>query len=62
MGRVFNGRDVTNWKVVAPGGEVLKYPEGHSEGRKVGKPMNDLDGFKSANELAQQYGGFAVRV
>ena len=61
MGRVFSGRDVYTWKVVAPGGEVLKYPAGHPEGRKVGKPMNDLDGFKSANELARKYGGFAVR-
>ena len=59
MGRIFTGRDSRNWKVVKPGGEVLKYPEGHE---KAGKPMNDLDGFKSANKLAQKFGGFAVRV
>lgn len=62
MGRMFNGRDVTNWKVVKPGGEVLRYPKGYADDKKVGKPMNDLDGFKSANKLAQKYGGFAVRV
>lgn len=62
MGRVFSGRDVHNWKVVAPGGEVLRYPKGYADEKKVGKPMNDLDGFKSANKLAQKYGGYAVRV
>lgn len=62
MGRVFNGKDVTAWKVVNPSGEILKYPADHSEDRKRGKPMNDLDGFKSANKLARKLGGFAVRV
>ena len=61
MGRVFTGRDVYTWKVVTPGGAVLPYPAGYQDSRKVGKPMNDLDGFRSANELAQKYGGFAVR-
>jgi len=62
MGRIFTGRDVVNWKVVTSSGEVLKYPKGYQDEKKVGKPMNDLDGFKSANKLAQKYGGFAVRV
>lgn len=31
MGTAFNSRDVCNWKVVARGGEVLKYPQ--AEGR-----------------------------
>lgn len=61
MGRIFTGKDVANWKVVTPGGQVLKYPKGYEDKNKVGKPMNDLDGFKSANKLAQKYGGFAVR-
>lgn len=59
MGRIFSGRDSRNWKVTNGRGEVLKYPKDHE---KAGKPMNDLDGFKSANKLAQKYGGFAVRV
>jgi hypothetical protein len=59
MGRIFTGRDSRNWKVVKATGEILKYPAGHD---KAGKPMNDLDGFKSANKLAQKYGAFAVRV
>ncbi|HJV99430.1 MAG TPA: hypothetical protein VJ617_10080 [Arthrobacter sp.] len=54
MGRVFNGKDVRNWKVVGKDGQVLRYPNG--------KPMNDLDGYKSANELARANGGTAVRV
>lgn len=54
MGRVFSGRDVRNWKVVGKDGQVLRYPNG--------KPMNDLDGFRSANELAREHGGTAVRV
>lgn len=62
MGRIFTGRDVHNWKVVNASGVILKYPKGYSDEKKVGKPMNDLDGFKSANKLAQKYGGFAVRV
>lgn len=62
MGRVFSGKDVANWKVVKPSGEILKYPADYSEDRKRGKPMNDLDGFKSANKLARKFGGFAVRV
>jgi hypothetical protein len=62
MGRVFSGRDVVNWKVVTSSGEILKYPKGYEDSKKVGKLMNDLDGFKSANKLAQKYGGFAVRV
>lgn len=62
MGRIFTGRDVVNWKVVTPSGELLKYPKGYEDAKKVGKPMNDLDGFKSANKLARKYGGFAVRV
>ena len=59
MGRIFTGRDSRNWKVVKPGGEVIRYPKDHE---KAGRPMNDLDGFKSANKLAQKYGGTAVRV
>ena len=59
MGRIFTGRDSKNWKVVKPGGEVIRYPKDHE---KAGRPMNDLDGFKSANKLAQKYGGPAVRV
>jgi hypothetical protein len=59
MGRIFTGRDSRNWKVVKANGELLKYPAGH---QKAGKPMNDLDGFKSANKLARENGGFAVRV
>lgn len=59
MGRVFSGRDISNWKVVTATGEVMNYPAGHN---KAGKPMKDLDGFKSANKLARQCGGFAVRV
>lgn len=59
MGRVFTGRDSRNWKVVKANGEVIRYPKDHD---KAGKPMNDLDGFKSANKLARKYGGFAVRV
>lgn len=59
MGRVFSGRDNRNWKVVNYDGSVVKYPAGHE---KAGKPMNDLDGFKSANKLAQKFGGAAVRV
>jgi hypothetical protein len=62
MGRIFTGRDIRNWKVVNAQGEVQKYPKGYSDDKKVGKPMNDLDGFASANKLAQKYGGFAVRV
>ena len=62
MGRIFTGRDVHNWKVVNAQGQVLNYPKGHSDGKKAGKPMNDLDGFKSANKLARENGGFAVRV
>ena len=62
MGRIFTGRDSVNWKVVTSGGQVLKYPKGYEDAKKVGKLMNDLDGFKSANKLAQKYGGFAVRV
>lgn len=62
MGRVFSGKDVANWKVVNPSGVILKYPADYSEDRKRGKPMNDLDGFKSANKLARKFGGFAVRV
>jgi hypothetical protein len=54
MGRVFNGKDVHSWKVVGPDGKVLKFPDG--------KPMNNLDGYKSANELARANGGTAVRV
>ena len=54
MGRVFNGRDVRSWKVVGADGKVLKYPNGRS--------MSDLDGFRSANELARENGGRAVRV
>ena len=55
MGRVFNGKDVRSWKVVGKDGKVLKHP-------RTKKPMNDLDGFRSANELAQEHGGRAVRV
>lgn len=62
MGRVFNGRDTANWKVVGKDGKVLRYPDGYRDNRKVGRPMNDLDGFKSANELAREHGGSAVRV
>lgn len=58
MGRVFSGKDIRNWKVVGADGKVLKYPSG----QRAGKPMNDLDGFKSANELAQEHGGRPVRV
>ena len=54
MGRAFSGRDTYNWKVVGKDGKVLRYPNG--------KPMNDLDGFRSANELAREHGGTAVRV
>lgn len=54
MGRVFSGKDIRNWKVVGADGKVLKYPNG--------KPMTDLDGFRSANELAREHGGRAVRV
>lgn len=54
MGRVFSGRDIRSWKVVGKDGQVLRYPNG--------KPMNDLDGFRSANELAREHGGTAVRV
>jgi hypothetical protein len=62
MGRVFTGRDVHNWKVVRADGGIVKYPRDFPDDKKAGKPMNDLDGFKSANKLAQKYGGFAVRV
>ena len=55
MGRVFNGKDVRSWKVVGKDGKVLTHP-------RTKKPMNDLDGFRSANELAQEHGGRAVRV
>lgn len=55
---MFSGRDVWNWKVVSNTGEVLKYPLGHA---KEGRPMNDLDGYESANALAYKVGGFAVR-
>lgn len=58
MGRIFTGKDSRNWKVVTASGEILKYPAGH---QKSGKPMNDLDGFKSANKLARENGGYAVR-
>lgn len=58
MGRIFSGRDTTNWKVVGKDGQVLKYPDG----QKKGRPMNDLDGYKSASELAREHGGTAVRV
>lgn len=54
MGRAFSGRDIRSWKVVGKDGQVLRYPNG--------KPMNDLDGFRSANELARANGGTAVRV
>lgn len=62
MGLRYSGRDVFNWKVVNNGGQVMKYPSDYPEKSKAGKPMNDLDGYKSANKLAQTYGGFAVRV
>jgi hypothetical protein len=59
--RKFLGRDVHNWKVVTAGGKVLPYPETHHEKSKRGKPMNDLDGYRSANKLAREVGGYAVR-
>jgi hypothetical protein len=62
MGTSFTGRDVFAWKVISNRGEVLKYPDDHEESRKRGKPMNDLDGYRAANQLARLYGGFAVRV
>lgn len=55
---MFTGRDVWNWKVVSYDGKVLSYPAGHA---KEGKPMNDLDGYASANALAFKVGGMAVR-
>lgn len=58
MGRNFSGRDVWNWKVVSYDGKVLNYPAGHP---KEGRPMNDLDGYESANALAFKVGGMAVR-
>lgn len=61
MGRIFTGKDSSSWKVVTNAGKVLRYPADYPEDRKVGKPMIDLDGFKTANKLAQRYGGFAVR-
>jgi hypothetical protein len=62
MGTSFTGRDVFAWKVISNRGEIMKYPADFEESRKRGKPMNDLDGFRAANQLARLYGGFAVRV
>lgn len=59
--RKFNGHDTSPWKVVTNGGKVFTYPEKYPEKSKRGKPMNDLDGFKSANKLAREVGGYAVR-
>jgi hypothetical protein len=61
MGTVFTGRDSVVWKVITNRGQVMTYPEDFEEPRKVGKPMNDLDGYRTANQLARLYGGFAVR-
>jgi hypothetical protein len=61
MGTAFTGRDSASWKVIANTGKVLSYPADYEDSRKRGKPMNDLDGFRSANQLARLYGGFAVR-
>ena len=59
MGRMFTARDSKNWKVVKPGGAVLRYPK---DLEKAGRPRNDLDCFTSAYKLGQTYGGTAVRV
>lgn len=61
MGTAFTGRDIFPWKVIANTGKIMTYPNDHSDSRKRGKPMNDLDGYRSANQLARLYGGFAVR-
>jgi len=61
MGTAFTGRDTFPWKVITNSGQVMRYPADYEESRKAGKPMNDLDGYRSANQLARLYGGYAVR-
>lgn len=61
MGTVFSGRDIFYWKVINNRGQIMTYPAEHGESGKVGQPMKDLDGYRTANQLARLYGGFAVR-